>query len=163
MNCQNSSRFSAANFYPNARNEYSHLTDENNSSPSYVWISICVDLGFGDRFFLSSRKRTSENQSFTSTIRFEHATNKTSPYFFQRAENKLKRNISNGESRLCPLSNIHSKPLNNHISLWDNDNENYAYDWRSSPYSAKKPDQESSTDISLSKAVSTTMNLRKKG
>lgn len=104
-----------------------------------------------------------EDQSRNSSIQFEHATNKTSPYFFQRTENKLKRNLSNGESRLCPLSNIHSKPLNNQTRLWDNDDENYAYDWRNSPYTTKKMDPQSSTDISLSKAVSTTMNLRKKG
>ncbi len=110
-------------------------------------------------FFVSSRKRTSENRCSTSTIRFEHATNKTSPYFFQRTDNKLKRNISNS-----PLLNIHSKPLNHHTCLWDNDDdENYAYDWRQSPYSTKKIDNQSSTDISLSKAVTTTMNLRKKG
>ncbi len=116
-------------------------------------------------FCVSSRKRTSENRCSTSTIRFEHATNKTSSYFFQRTDNKLKRNISNGESRISPLSNIHSKPLNNHTRLWDDndDDNNYAYDWRHSPYSTKKLDNQLSTDICLSKSVSTTMNLRKKG
>jgi hypothetical protein len=109
-----------------------------------------------------SRKRTSENPCSTSSIRFEHATNKTSSYFFSRTDNKLKRNISNGESRCSPLSNIYSKPLNNHTRLWDDDDD-YLYDWRDSPYSTKKIDNQSSTDISLSKAVTTTMNLRKKG
>jgi hypothetical protein len=113
-------------------------------------------------FEIFSRKRTSENQSSTSTIRFEHATNTTSPYFYHRTDNKLKRNLSNGESRISPLTNIHSKPLN-HTRLWDNDDDNYSYDWRASPYSTKRLDNQSSTDISLSKAVTTTMNLRKKG
>ena len=114
--------------------------------------------------FIFRRKRTSENQCSTSTIRFEHATNKTSPYFFQRTDNKLKRNISNGESRTSPLANIHSKPLNNRTRLWDDDDdddeENSVYNWHSS---TKKIDQQFSTDISLSKAVTTTMNIRKKG
>ncbi|CAF1080748.1 unnamed protein product [Adineta steineri] len=109
-----------------------------------------------------SRKRTSENQFSTSINRFEHATNNASPYFFHRTENKLKRNLSNGESRISPLTNIHSKPLN-HTRLWDDENEKYSYDWRDSPYSTKRIDNQSSTDISLSKAVTTTMNLRKKG
>jgi uncharacterized UBP type Zn finger protein len=60
------------------------------------------------------------------------------------------------------LSNIYSKPLNNHTRLWDTDDD-YSYDWRDSPYSTKRNDNQSSTDISLSKAVTTTMNLRKKG
>jgi hypothetical protein len=59
--------------------------------------------------------------------------------------------------------NIHSKPLNNRTRLWDNDDEDYLYDWRNSPYSTKKNDNQLSTDISLSKSLTTTMNLRKKG
>ncbi len=114
-------------------------------------------------FDIVSRKRSSENQCSTSTIRFEHATNTTSPYFFHRTDHKLKRNISNGESRISPLLNIHSKPLHNHTRLWDDEDDGYSYDWRNSPYSTKKIDNQSSTEISLSKAVTTTMNLRKKG
>lgn len=118
------------------------------------------NLFFFRKYF--SRKRTSENRCSISSIRFEHATNKTSPYFFHKTDNKFKRNISNGESRISPLLNIHSKPLNNHPHLWDNDDD-YSYDWRTSPYSTQKNNNQISPDISLSKAVSKTMNLRKKG
>jgi hypothetical protein len=123
------------------------------------WVSV-----IGVRAFeIFSRKRTSTNQSSTSVIRFEHATNNsTSPYFSQRTDNRIKRHLSNGESRVSPLKNIHSKPLNN-TRLWDHDGENHSYDWRDSPYLTKRTENQSSTDISLSQAITTTMSLRKKG
>ena len=92
------------------------------------------------RPYIQKRSTINETQS---TIQFEHATNKTSPYFFNRTDNKLKRNYSNGESRSSSLLNIHSKPLiNNRLPLWDES------DWQTS---------------STEKSVITTTNLRKKG
>ncbi|CAF1578735.1 unnamed protein product [Adineta ricciae] len=133
---------SASNFYPHSQH---HSIDEN-----FDHINDTSQ---------QSRKRTSANQSGSSGVRFEHAT---SPYFFNRTENKMKRHLSNGESRISPLKNIHSKPLNN-TPLWDNDDESYLYDWRDSPYTTKRSDSQTSADLSISKAMTTTMNLRKKG
>ena len=96
--------------------------------------------------YLSSRKRTNENQSSCSSVRFEHATNRSS-YFAHRTDN-----------RISPLLNIHSKPLNSSPRLWDDDS--YSYDWRHSPYSTKRLDQPTS---SLPHAMASTTNLRKKG
>ena len=82
------------------------------------------------------RKRTNEN---STSIRFEHVT---SPYFFQRTDNRFKRNLSNGETRA--LATIHSKPLINRARLWDDDDddEKGIHQW-------KEP--------------SSTLNIRKKG
>ena len=107
-----------------------------------------------------SRKRTSDNQSSTYSTCSQHSTTKTSPYFFQRTNN---RNTSNELSRISLLSNGHSKLLHNNTHLWhedDNDDHIYIHD---SSYSNRDTVNQSSTDISLSKAVTTTMNLRKKG
>ncbi|UJR36536.1 hypothetical protein I4U23_029256 [Adineta vaga] len=136
---------SASNFYPHSQHN-----------------SIDENTEYSSQSQQQCRKRTSTNQSTNSTIRFEHATNSSSPYFFQRTDNRIKRHLSNGESRISPLKNIHSKPLNN-TRLWDDDDDNYLYDWRDSPYTTKRGENSTSPDISLSKAVTTTMSLRKKG
>ncbi|CAF0776968.1 unnamed protein product [Rotaria sordida] len=144
---------SASNFYPHSQDDHHHNSiDENIDHTTQVQ--------------QQSRKRTSENQFSTSSIRFQHATNTTSPYFSHKTDYKIKRNTSNGESRISLLSNIYSKPLNNNTRFRNNDdddNEEYLYNCHDSPYTTKKLDNQSSTDISLSKAVTTTMNLRKKG
>ncbi|CAF4109770.1 unnamed protein product [Rotaria sp. Silwood2] len=143
---------SASNFYPHSQHDDHSSIDENTDHTTQLQ--------------QQPRKRTIENQFSPSSIRFQHATNTTSPYFYHKTDNKIKRNISNGESRISPLSNIYSKPLSNNARFrndYDDDNEEYLYDWRDSPYPTKKLNNQSSADISLSKAVTTTMNLRKKG
>ncbi|CAF3398743.1 unnamed protein product [Rotaria sp. Silwood1] len=144
---------SASNFYPHSEYDHRHNSiDENTDHTTQLQ--------------QQSRKRTNENQFSISSIRFQHATNTTSPYFYHKTDNKLKRNMSNGESRISSLSNIYSKPLHNNTRFRNDDDdqdEEYLYDWRDSPYPTKKLDNQSSADISLSTAVTTTMNLRKKG
>ncbi|CAM4876953.1 unnamed protein product [Rotaria socialis] len=145
--------YSASNFYAHPQ----HHDDEND--PHSI---DDENIDHSTQIQSQSRKRSTET---IPSMRFQHATNTTSPYFFQRADNKLKRHISNGESRMSLLSNIHSKPLHSNARLWndDDDKNDLLWEGHDSAYSTKYLDNSTLIDLSLSKSATSSINLRKKG